>query len=37
LDTTKLAEPILAFVFGQRGLMAGLTLEGTKFTKLDLQ
>lgn len=35
LDTTKLAEPILAFVFSQRGLMAGLTLEGSKFTKLD--
>lgn len=35
LDTTKLAEPILAFAFGQRGLMAGLTLEGLKFTKLD--
>jgi len=37
LDTTKLAEPILAFVFGQRGLMAGLTLEGSKFTKLNLK
>jgi len=37
LDTTKLGEPILAFVFGQRGLMASLTLEGSKFTKLDLK
>lgn len=35
LDTTKTAEPILAFVFNQRGLMAGVTLEGSKFTKLD--
>jgi len=35
LDTTKLAEPILAFVLNQRGLMAGVTLEGAKFTKLD--
>jgi len=37
LDTTKTAEPILAFVFNQRGLMAGVTLEGSKFTKLDLK
>jgi len=37
LDTTKLGEPILAFVFSQRGLMGGLTLEGSKFTKLDLK
>ncbi|MBM4124828.1 MAG: lipid-binding SYLF domain-containing protein [Nitrospira sp.] len=37
LDTTKLGEPILAFAFGQRGLMAGVTLEGAKFTKRDLK
>lgn len=37
LDTTKLAEPILAFVLNQRGLMAGVTLEGAKLTKLDLK
>lgn len=37
LDTTKAGEPILAFVFGQRGLMAGVTLEGSKFTKRDPQ
>lgn len=37
LDTTKLAEPILAFVLNQRGLMAGVTLEGAKFTKLDMK
>lgn len=35
LDTTKFKEPILAFVFGQKGLMYNLTLEGSKFTKLD--
>jgi lipid-binding SYLF domain-containing protein len=34
-DTTKAGQPILAFVFGQRGLMAGVTLKGAKFTKLD--
>ncbi len=37
LDTTKLAEPILAFVLNQKGLMAGITLEGAKFTKLDMK
>ncbi|HJR76392.1 MAG TPA: YSC84-related protein [Nitrospiraceae bacterium] len=34
-DSTKAGQPILAFVFGQRGLMAGVTLKGAKFTKLD--
>jgi len=35
LVSTKFKEPILAFVFGQKGLMYNLTLEGSKFTKLD--
>lgn len=35
LDTQKLNQPIVAFVIGQKGLMYNLTLEGTKFTKLD--
>lgn len=34
LDTSKLNQPIVAFVFGQKGLMYNLTLEGAKFTKL---
>ena len=34
LDTTKLNQPIVGFVFGQKGIMAGVTLEGAKFTKL---
>jgi lipid-binding SYLF domain-containing protein len=34
LDTTTLNQPIVAFVFGQRGLMYNLTLEGSKFSKL---
>ncbi len=34
MDTAKLNEPIFAFVFGQKGLMYNLTLEGAKFTKL---
>ena len=35
VDTTKLKEPIVGFVFGQAGLMAGVTLEGLKFTKTN--
>ena len=35
IDTTKLNEPIIAFVIGQKGLMYNLTLEGAKFTKLN--
>jgi len=35
IDTAKLNKPIIAFVIGQKGLMYNLTLEGTKFTKLN--
>ena len=35
VDTTKLKEPIVGFVFGQEGLMAGVSLEGLKFTKVN--
>jgi lipid-binding SYLF domain-containing protein len=35
LDTTNAQEPIVAFVFGQKGLMYNLTLEGSKFNKMD--
>lgn len=34
LDTSNVKDPIVAFVFGQKGLMYNLTLEGSKFTKL---
>jgi len=34
MDTTKFKQPIIGFVFGQKGLMAGATIEGSKFTKL---
>ena len=34
LDTINVKDPIVAFVFGQKGLMYNLTLEGSKFTKL---
>jgi len=34
VDTTKFKQPIVGFVFGQKGLMAGAMIEGSKFTKL---
>jgi lipid-binding SYLF domain-containing protein len=34
IDTTKIKQPIVGFVFGQTGLMAGASIEGAKFTKL---
>ena len=34
VDSTKMNQPIVGFVVGQRGLMAGASFEGTKFTKL---
>ncbi|MEW6377480.1 MAG: YSC84-related protein [Thermodesulfobacteriota bacterium] len=34
IDTVNIKDPIVAFVFGQRGLMASATIEGAKFTKL---
>jgi len=34
LDTVKANEPIVGFVFGQKGAMAAATVEGAKFTKL---
>lgn len=35
IDSLNIKDPIVAFVFGQKGLMYNLTLEGSKFTKLD--
>jgi len=34
IDTVNIKDPIVAFLFGQRGLMANATIEGTKFSKL---
>lgn len=34
VDTTTIKDPVVGFVFGQKGLMYNLTLEGSKFTKL---
>jgi lipid-binding SYLF domain-containing protein len=36
LDTTNITEPVVGYVFGQEGLMADATIEGSKYTKLDL-
>jgi lipid-binding SYLF domain-containing protein len=33
--TTTMKEDIYAFIFGQKGLMAGLGIQGNKITKID--
>lgn len=35
IDTDNLKDPVVGFIFGSKGLMYNLTLEGSKFTKLD--
>lgn len=35
LDTTTAQNPVIAFNFGEEGLMAGVSVEGTKVSKLD--
>jgi lipid-binding SYLF domain-containing protein len=35
IDTLKAKDPVLAFVVGKEGLMAGWSAAGTKFTKLQ--
>ena len=34
LNTIKFKQPVVGFVFSQKGLMAAATIEGSKFTKL---
>lgn len=34
IDTTNIKDPVVAFVFGSKGLMYNLTLEGSKYTKI---
>lgn len=34
IDTSTINEPIVAFIFDQKGLMYNLTLEGAKMTKI---
>ena len=35
IDTSNIKDPVVGFVFGSKGLMYNLTLEGSKFSKLD--
>ena len=35
IDSNNIKDPVVGFIFGSKGLMYNLTLEGTKFTKLD--
>ena len=34
VDSITFKDPIVGFVFGQKGLIAGVSMEGTKFTKI---
>jgi lipid-binding SYLF domain-containing protein len=35
VDTTTQKQPIVGFVYGQKGLMVDISLEGLKFTKIN--
>ena len=35
IDTDNVRDPVVGFIFGSKGLMYNLTLEGSKITKLD--
>ncbi len=35
INTVDIKDPIIGFVFSNKGLMYNLTLEGSKFTKID--
>lgn len=35
INTSTLQEPVVVFVYGQSGLMAGIQVEGQKITELD--
>ena len=34
IDTNNIKDPIVGFIFGNKGLMYNLTLEGSKYTKI---
>jgi lipid-binding SYLF domain-containing protein len=36
LDTMQMTKPVQVFVYGSKGLMGSLSLEGTKITKSDI-
>ena len=35
LDSNNIRDPVVGFIFGAKGLMYNLTLEGTKFTRVQ--
>ena len=35
IDTTSFSDPVVGLIFGEQGLMANLSLEGAKITKID--
>ena len=35
IDTDNVRDPVVGFIYGSKGLMYNLTLEGTKISKLD--
>ena len=35
IDSANIKDPVVGFIFGAKGLMYNLTLEGTKITKVE--
>lgn len=35
IDSNNVRDPVVGFIYGSKGLMYNLTLEGTKFTKIN--
>ena len=35
IDSQNVRDPVVGFIFGSAGLMANLTLEGTRFTRIE--
>jgi lipid-binding SYLF domain-containing protein len=35
IDSHNIRDPVIGFIFGSKGLMYNLTLEGSKFSKLN--
>ena len=35
INSKNFKDPIVAFVFGNKGLMAGVSIEGSKITKIE--
>ena len=35
IDTQNIKDPVVGFIYGSKGLMYNLTLEGTKITQVE--